>query len=111
MSNTNTKVIPLLALRGILVFPNMIIHLDVGREKSVDALEKAMVDDNEILLVSQQQANLDEPGPDDLYSIGTVATIKQVLKLPGGTIRVLVEGAARARVINYLETEPLFMVE
>lgn len=112
MSKTNTtRVMPLLALRGILVFPNMIMHLDVGREKSVAALEKAMVDDNEILLVSQQQANLDEPGPDDLYSIGTVATIKQVLKLPGGTIRVLVEGAARARVINYLETEPLFMVE
>jgi ATP-dependent Lon protease len=112
MSKTNiTRVMPLLALRGILVFPNMIVHLDVGREKSVAALEKAMVDDNEILLVSQQQANLDEPGPDDLFSVGTVASIKQVLKLPGGTVRVLVEGLARARLINFLDTEPFFLVE
>jgi ATP-dependent Lon protease len=70
-----------------------------------------MVDDNEILLVSQQQANLDEPGPDDLFSVGTVASIKQVLKLPGGTVRVLVEGLARARLINFLDTEPFFLVE
>lgn len=112
MSKTNTtRVMPLLALRGILVFPNMIMHLDVGRDKSVSALEKAMVDDNEILLVSQQQANLDEPGPEDLYSVGTVASIKQVLKLPGGTVRVLVEGMARARVVNFLDSDPLFMVE
>lgn len=102
---------PLLALRGILVFPNMIMHLDVGRENSIAALEKAMVDDNEILLVSQKQANLDEPGPEDLYSVGTVASIKQVLKLPGGTVRVLVEGMARARVVNFLDSTPLFLVE
>lgn len=106
-----TRTMPLLALRGILVFPNMIMHLDVGREKSVAALEKAMVDDNEVLLVSQRQANLDEPGPDDLFTVGTVASIKQVLKLPGGTVRVLVEGSARARVLNFLDTEPFFMVE
>jgi len=102
---------PLLALRGILVFPNMIMHLDVGREKSVAALEKAMVDDNEILLVSQRQANLDEPQAEDLYSVGTVASIKQVLKLPGGTVRVLVEGISRARVVNFIDSEPMFMVE
>lgn len=106
-----TRTMPLLALRGILVFPNMIMHLDVGREKSVAALEKAMVDDNEVLLVSQRQANLDEPGPEDLFTVGTVASIKQVLKLPGGTVRVLVEGSARARVLNFLDTEPFFMVE
>jgi len=111
MSNTNTKVIPLLALRGILVFPNMIIHLDVGREKSVSALEKAMVDDNEILLVSQRQANLDDPQPDDMFSVGTVASIKQVLKLPGGTVRVLVEGIHRAKVANFVDREPFFLVE
>lgn len=108
---TGTRVMPLLALRGILVFPNMIMHLDVGRDKSVAALEKAMVDDNEVLLVSQRQANLDDPGPDDIFSVGTVAEIKQVLKLPGGTVRVLVEGTARARVESFLETDPLFMVE
>lgn len=112
MSKSNgTRVMPLLALRGILVFPNMIMHLDVGREKSVSALEKAMVDDNEVLLVSQRQANLDDPGPEDIFSVGTVASIKQVLKLPGGTVRVLVEGTSRARIVSYLETEPLFMVE
>lgn len=112
MSKTNTsRVMPLLALRGILVFPNMIMHLDVGREKSVAALEKAMVDDNEILLVSQRQANLDEPQAEDLYSVGTVASIKQVLKLPGGTVRVLVEGISRARVVNVIDSEPMFMVE
>lgn len=112
MSKTKTtRVIPLLALRGILVFPDMIMHLDVGREKSVAALERAMVDDNEILLVSQRQANLDDPQPEDLFSVGTVASIKQVLKLPGGTVRVLVEGLARARVVRYLELEPLFLAE
>lgn len=111
MSKNTTRVMPLLALRGILVFPNMIMHLDVGREKSVAALEKAMVDDNEILLVSQRQANLDDPMPEDLYNVGTVASIKQVLKLPGGTVRVLVEGTARARVDNYIDSEPFFVVE
>jgi ATP-dependent Lon protease len=84
MKEKTTKVLPLLALRGILVFPNMIMHLDVGREKSVAALEKAMVEDNEIFLVSQRQANLDDPRPEDLFTMGTVAGIKQILKLPGG---------------------------
>ncbi|NLY31312.1 MAG: AAA family ATPase, partial [Firmicutes bacterium] len=107
----NTKVLPLLALRGILVFPNMIMHLDVGREKSVAALEKAMVEDNEIFLVSQRQANLDDPAPEDLYTVGTVAGIKQILKLPGGTVRVLVEGISRAKVSDFLEWEPLFLAE
>lgn len=111
MNQQTTKVMPLLALRGILVFPNMIMHLDVGREKSVAALEKAMVEDNEIILVSQRQANLDHPKPEDLYSVGTVASIKQILKLPGGTVRVLVEGISRAKVVNFLEWEPLFLAE
>ncbi|HBI56007.1 MAG TPA: endopeptidase La, partial [Firmicutes bacterium] len=111
MKEKTTKVMPLLALRGILVFPNMIMHLDVGREKSVAALEKAMVEDNEIFLVSQRQANLDNPKPEDLYTVGTVASIKQILKLPGGTVRVLVEGISRAKVVNFLEWEPLFLAE
>lgn len=111
MKEKTTKVLPLLALRGILVFPNMIMHLDVGREKSVAALEKAMVEDNEIFLVSQRQANLDDPRPEDLFTMGTVAGIKQILKLPGGTVRVLVEGISRAKVLNFLEWEPLFLAE
>lgn len=102
---------PVLALRGILVFPNMIMHLDVGREKSVAALEKALVEENEIFLVSQRQANMDDPQPEDLYTVGTIASIKQILKLPGGTIRVLVEGIARAKLIEFLESEPLFVAK
>lgn len=112
MSKTKTtRVLPLLALRGILVFPNMIMHLDVGREKSVTALEKAMVDDNEVLLVSQRQANVDDPELEDLYEVGTVAAIKQVLKLPGGTVRVLVEGLSRAKIVNYIEADTCFVAE
>lgn len=112
MSKTKTtRVLPLLALRGILVFPNMIMHLDVGRDKSVSALEKAMVDDNEVLLVSQRHATVDEPDPEGLFEVGTVAAIKQVLKLPGGTVRVLVEGLSRARIANYIETEASFVAE
>ena len=111
MKKDSIKTMPVLALRGILVFPNMIMHLDVGREKSVAALEKALVEDNEIFLVSQRQANQDQPAPEDLYTTGTVAGIKQILKLPGGTVRVLVEGISRARVLSFLEWEPLFLAE
>ncbi|HBS93631.1 MAG TPA: endopeptidase La, partial [Firmicutes bacterium] len=68
-------------------------------------------EDNEIFLVSQRQANLDNPKPEDLYTVGTVASIKQILKLPGGTVRVLVEGISRAKVVNFLEWEPLFLAE
>ena len=109
--NKKTKVMPVLALRGIQVFPNMIMHLDVGREKSVAALEKALVEDNEIFLVSQRQANLDQPKIKDLYTVGTVASIKQILKLPGGTVRVLVEGLSRGRIVKFQEWEPLFLAD
>jgi ATP-dependent Lon protease len=103
--------IPLLPLRGILVFPYMIIHLDVGREKSISALEEAMVNDRLILLATQRDAQTDKPLPDDIYSVGTVAEIKQLLKLPGGTIRVLVEGISRARIAAYVQEEPHYQVK
>ncbi|MDW7650922.1 MAG: LON peptidase substrate-binding domain-containing protein, partial [Bacillota bacterium] len=106
----NTKIYPLLPLRGILVFPNMVLHLDVGRERSVNALEQAMVEDNKVLLVAQKEARVDEPGPDEIYTMGTIAQIKQMLKLPGGTIRVLVEGLSRATVEEFLEEDPYFKV-
>lgn len=106
-----TKTLPLLPLRGILVFPNMVLHLDVGRERSVSALEKAMVEDNIVLLVAQKEARIDDPTPDDIYTMGTIAQIKQMLKLPGGTIRVLVEGLSRAYVRDFLEDDPFFKVE
>lgn len=105
------RVIPLLPLRGILVFPYMIIHLDVGREKSISALEESMVHDRLIMLAAQRDAQNDTPTPEDIFSIGTVAEIKQLLKLPGGTIRVLVEGLHRAEIVKYKDTEPFYQVE
>lgn len=108
--SASQRVLPLLPLRGILVFPFMVIHLDVGREKSVRAIEEAMIRDRFIFLATQKDAQTDDPGPSDIYQMGTVAEVKQLLKLPGGTIRVLVEGAARARVVRYLATDPYFRV-
>ncbi len=105
------RTIPLLPLRGILVFPYMIIHLDVGREKSISALEEAMVDDRMIMLAAQKDAQNDNPEPDDIFTVGTVAEIKQLLKLPGGTIRVLVEGLHRAEIVGYSDMEPYYQVE
>ncbi|MCO1601045.1 endopeptidase La [Desulfosporosinus nitroreducens] len=102
--------LPLLPLRGILVFPYMVIHLDVGRERSMAAIEKAMLDDRIILLTSQKETEIDSPNPDDLYEMGTIAEIKQLLKLPGGTMRVLVEGISRGRILEFLEEDEYFRV-
>lgn len=99
---------PLLPLRGLLVYPSMVLHLDVGRERSVKALEKAMVDDHLILLCSQSEVNIEEPAQDDIFRIGTVAKVRQMLKLPNGTIRVLVEGLERAEVLDYIEDNTEF---
>ncbi len=109
--NPVERVLPLLPLRGILVFPYMVIHLDVGREKSVQAIEEAMIQDKMIFLSTQKDAQTDDPGPNDIYDIGTVAEVKQLLKLPGGTIRVLVEGIARASIDEYTEESPYFKVK
>lgn len=109
--DSEIKTLPLLPLRGILVFPYMVIHLDVGREKSVVAIEEAMIHDRVIFLATQREAQTDDPGQDDIFDIGTVAEVKQLLKLPGGTIRVLVEGLARAKVKHFITNEPYFQVE
>ena len=90
--------IPVLPLRDVVVYPHMVIPLFVGREKSIVALDLAMKSDKRILLVAQKQADVDDPGPQDLYRLGTVATILQLLKLPDGTVKVLVEGSQRARI-------------
>ena len=102
-----------LPLRDIVVFPHMIVPLFVGREKSVRALEAVMKDDKQILLVAQKNATQDDPSVDDIYRVGTVSTILQLLKLPDGTVKVLVEGGTRARITGFKETESYFeaMVE
>ncbi|KOO52344.1 endopeptidase La [Viridibacillus arvi] len=106
-----TKDIPLLPLRGLLVYPTMVLHIDVGRERSVAALEHAMLEDNLIFLVTQKEMSIENPTPDDLYTVGTVAYVKQMLKLPNGTIRVLVEGLNRAKVVDYRDGEEFAVVE
>ncbi len=92
-------VYPVLPLRDIVVFPHMIVPLFVGREKSVRALEDVMKDDKQILLVTQKNAAQDDPGPADIYTVGTIGTVLQLLKLPDGTVKVLVEGGQRARIV------------
>ncbi len=97
-----------LPLRDIVVFPHMIVPLFVGREKSVRALESVMADNKQILLVAQKNASQDDPGSDDIYRVGTVSTILQLLKLPDNTVKVLVEGGTRARITSFTETESHF---
>ena len=101
-------VLPVLPLRDIVVFPHMIVPLFVGRDKSVRALENVMEDDKQILLVAQRNAADDDPSVSDIYQIGTIGTVLQLLKLPDGTVKVLVEGVRRARVETYLDNEEFF---
>ncbi|WP_188453488.1 endopeptidase La [Virgibacillus oceani] len=107
----NTIQLPLLPLRGLLVFPSMVLHLDVGRDKSVTALEKAMMDDQTIFLAAQKKVSIDDPEPADIYRIGTVAKVNQMLKLPNGTIRVLVEGLYRGEILHFIDEKEEFNVE
>ncbi|MEO1470790.1 MAG: LON peptidase substrate-binding domain-containing protein, partial [Pseudomonadota bacterium] len=99
---------PVLPLRDIVVFPHMIVPLFVGREKSVRALEQVMKDDRQILLASQKDAAEDDPGEDDIYTIGSLARVLQLLKLPDGTVKVLVEGRSRARIDGFVMADPYF---
>ena len=99
--SVQTDAVPVLPLRDVVVYPHMVIPLFVGRERSIQALDKAMQDGKQIVLVAQTQADIDEPGVDDLYHLGTLATILQLLKLPDGTVKVLVEGGDRVRVDEY----------
>lgn len=105
------ELLPVLPLRDIVVFPHMIVPLFVGREKSVRALEDVMREDKQILLVAQKNAAQDEPQPEDIYDVGTVSTVLQLLKLPDGTVKVLVEGGRRAKIMKYGENEEFFQAE
>ncbi|MDD1607037.1 MAG: LON peptidase substrate-binding domain-containing protein, partial [Methylococcaceae bacterium] len=105
---TTDVLIPVLPLRDVVVYPHMVIPLFVGREKSIDALESAMKDNKQVLLVAQKEAEVDDPDSTDLYSIGTLANILQLLKLPDGTVKVLVEGSQRCQVLDYKATDNFF---
>ena len=105
-----SKTYPVLPLRDIVVFPHMIVPLFVGRDKSVKALEQVMDSEKKILLVAQKDANLDEPGVDDIYRIGTLATVLQLLKLPDGTVKVLAEGQQRIKILKYNDNDAITML-
>ena len=105
------KVVPLLPLRDIIVFPHMVVPLFVGREKSINALEEAMSHEKEILLASQRKAKTNDPTPEDIFEVGTVGTIIQLLRLPDGTVKVLVEGKRRARIKRFIPNDDFFLCD
>ncbi|WAM30980.1 endopeptidase La [Caldicellulosiruptor naganoensis] len=111
METISKKTIPVIPLRGLVVFPYMMLHFDVGRQISLKALEEAMNSDQQVLLLAQKDPKQEEPTPDDLYQFGTVAKIRQMLRLPSETSRILVEGLSRAKVIDYVSVDPYFLVE
>src|SRR3954454_8314433 len=109
-STVNPSQLPLLPLRDVVVFPHMVIPLFVGRPKSIKALEAAMESGKSIVLVAQKSAAKDDPAPEDLYEIGSIANILQMLKLPDGTVKVLVEGSQRARISDVIDVKTHFAV-
>jgi ATP-dependent Lon protease len=109
--NVMARKIPLLPLRELIVFPHEVVPLFVGREKSIAALEEAMADDRHILLCAQKKAKVNDPKPEGIHNTGTIGTIIQLLRLPDGTVKVLVEGKTRARIERYLESPKCFMVD
>ncbi len=106
-----STILPMIPLRGLSIFPYMVLHFDVGREKSISALEEAMINDQMIFLSSQKNAETDIPAIEDFYEVGTVAKIKQMLKIPGDAIRVLVEGVSRGVIEEFVFEEPYFKCE
>lgn len=110
INSKEIKELPLLASRGVVVFPHMVIPLLVGRDKSIKALEKAMLDEKEIIVTTQKDETIEEPGKEDLYQVGTITEIKQLVKLPNGMIKVIVEGVERGRIVDFTEEEEYFAV-
>src|SRR5690606_1419258 len=105
------RIVPALPLRDIIVFPHMVSQLFVGREKSIAALDEAMAQGKEIFLAAQKSAKTNDPTPEDIFSVGTVGTIVQLLRLADGTVKVLVEGRQRARVKRWADSRDYFLVE
>src|SRR6202453_2427092 len=105
------RTVPLLPLRDIIVFPYMVSQLFVGRERSINALDAAMTRDKDIFLAAQKNAKTNEPTPDDIFQTGTFGTVMQLLRLPDGTVKVLVEGKRRARTKRFAQTDDFFVVE
>src|SRR5919206_936961 len=103
--------VPLLPLRDIIVFPHMVVPLFVGRQRSIKALEEATQKQGPIFLSSQKDAKTNEPAEDDIYKIGTLGTVVQMLKLPDGTVKVLIEGKKRAKIVNFVNNPDFFLVE
>ena len=101
--------LPMLPLRGLMVFPHMVLHFDAGRKKSIAALDQAMEENQRIFLVAQRDMDVDDPAVDDIYHVGTIACVKQVLRLPGGNVRLLVEGKSRAVLRAVTQEEPYFV--
>ncbi|WP_312811135.1 endopeptidase La [Sedimentibacter sp.] len=104
------KKLPLIPIRGIGIFPDTMMHFDIGREKSINALEEAMLEDSDIFLTIQKEADIDSPKEEDFFEVGVICKIKQMIKLPGDNIRVLVEGVNRAKIVSIVQTEPYFEV-
>src|SRR6204780_5861277 len=105
------RTVPLLPLRDIIVFPHMVSPLFVGRERSINALDAAMAREKDIFLAAQKNAKTNEPTPDDIFQTGTFGTVMQLLRLPDGTVKVLVEGKRRARIKKFSQTDEFFVVE
>jgi ATP-dependent Lon protease len=105
------QTLPVLPLRDIVVFPHMVVPLFVGREKSVRALEEVMKTDKQILLVTQKDRDEDDPAPEDIFDVGVLASVLQLLKLPDGTVKVLVEGRSRAAVLKFTPREDFYEAE
>ena len=108
--NARRETLPMLVLRGLVCFPDMVIHFDVGRLKSVAALNAAMENDQRIFLVAQRDESTEDPAPGDIYGSGVVAHIRQIVKLPHDNFRIIVDGEYRATAVEILQTEPHFMV-
>ena len=104
------KSFPAVALRGLTILPDMIIHFDLSRKKSISAVEKAMMGDQRLFLVAQKDPNEKEPDMSSVYHVGTVAAVKQITKLPNGIVRVLVEGEFRAELVSFVEEEEDFLL-